>query len=382
MKVLSKEQLTKKKITWITVDFFVDCDFHEEILVHLLREFEIHWIILLPAASSRFSPSDFGKLQKLNGLKIEFIYSIFRQRDPRRLLFYNKVYQKIRQINADVVYLNLVPDPYFLPFFWLLNKRKLIFCAHDGGVHKGFDFQFIHNVVFNLTFKRIRFGCMFSPSQANLFRKNFTKSKIYIIPLALKSFGESSLLRSDKEVVFLSFGVINYSKNIELLIEAACNIYEKGYKNFKVSLNGSCSNWEFYRSRIRHPGIFDCKIRLIENSEIPDLFSSAHYFVQPYRHVSQSGAMKVAFNYNLPVIASNYPGFADEINEGVNGYLFNAVETGALEELMIKVLENHQTSYSLLSRRMYNYTRSHYSHSILAGKYTEMFKAVMSESET
>ena len=367
----------KPTITWVTPHYFVDCDFNPEILERILEQFEIRWIILLPHRNARFKVQDFDELRSLKGLTIEFMQAKYRQRDPRGLNYYFQLYKRIRHLNSDVNYLNCVPDPYLMPFYWLLNKEKTIFCAHDGDVSHVFEFRWIRSIVFNLAYRYIKYCCMFSPSQAGLFKKKFPKVKIFVISLALKSFGKGTSTRADNQVNFLSFGVLNYSKNVDLLIEAACNLYEKGHRNFKVSINGNCANWEFYRSLIRYPEIFDCSIRMIDNSEIPDMFSSAHYFVQPYRYVSQSGALKVAFNYNVPVIATNYPGFADEIRVGVNGYLFNPGDVKDLEKIMLDALASHQSGYKLLSEKMARYTSEHYSANTLGGKYLQMFNEVI-----
>jgi len=69
--------------------------------------------------------------------------------------------------------------------------------------------------------------------------------------------------------------------------------------------------------------------------------------------VSQSGPTKIAFNYNLPIIASNLPGFSDEILEGVNGYLF---EPGNVEDLvcvMAHAIDTYNCGYDKLNDRTY-----------------------------
>jgi glycosyltransferase involved in cell wall biosynthesis len=363
----------KRKIAWVTADYFVDCDFNPDILKVILEHFDIHWIILFPFQNQRFSELYFDELKKLQGLEIEFLYSFSRQRDPRRLLFYFGLYQKIKKINPDVIYLNCVPDPYFVPVLWLFNKRKTILCAHDGGVNSGFDFKAVTRIAFSLSYRFFKYVCMFSSSQANIFHQHFPKVKVFVINLALKSFGESNSSRPNDKITFLSFGVINYSKNIELLIQAACNIYEKGYRNFNVSINGYCTNWDFYHSYIRYPELFECNIRIIDNSKIADIFNNAHYFVQPYRVMSQSGAIKVAFNYNVPVIASNLPGFRDEIKEGVNGYLFTSGDINDLERVMINMIDHHEDKYSLLLTKMADYIDNEYSSEIIAQKHLKMF---------
>ncbi|MCF0048469.1 glycosyltransferase [Dyadobacter sp. LJ53] len=373
-----KKQNSKRKITWVTPDYFVDCDFNIEIFKHILRSYDVHWIILLPGKNARFSENDFSELQKLDGLHIEFLYSFHRQRDPRRLGYYLNLLRKINNDNSDVNYFNCVPDPYSMPIFWLLNKRKTIFCAHDGEVTGAFSFATITKLAFKYSYSYTRFVNMFSKSQAQKFKVHYPDSKIFTTYLALKSFGESTPAEEQKnKITFLSFGVINYSKNIEMLIQAACNIYEQGYRNFKVSINGTCANWEYYQEFIRYPELFECQIRMIANNEIPELFSNASYFVQPYRQVSQSGAMKVAFQYNLPVIASDFPGFRDEIVEGVNGYLFDSSDVKNLEKLMIERLEKHDNEYDNLKIRMRKLIEKRYSNAGLAQNYISMFNQVI-----
>ncbi|MCF2487388.1 glycosyltransferase [Dyadobacter sp. CY347] len=374
-------QNAKRKITWVTPDYFVDCDFNIDIFKHILQAFEVHWIILLPAKNARFSEGDFQELQKLDGLHIEFLYSAHRQRDPRRLGYYFNLLRKIKQDGSDINYFNCVPDPYSMPLFWLLNKNRTIFCAHDGEVTGAFSFAAITKIAFKYSYSFARFVNMFSKSQASKFKTNYPQSEVFTTYLALKSFGASEQIVADQnKITFLSFGVINYSKNIELLIEAACNIYEQGYNNFKISINGSCTNWEYYQSLIRYPQLFECQIRMIDNGEIPALFSNASYFVQPYRQVSQSGAMKVAFYYNLPVLASDFPGFRDEVIEGINGYLFDPSDVKNLEQLMIDRLKNHNLDYTRLKSNMQAHVTSRYADKELAQNYISMFNHVIDSS--
>ena len=223
-------------------------------------------------------------------------------------------------------------SPWELPMFYLLPKRHYIQTAHQGEVHIGMGHKKLLNVLRRLVYSRVKYVNMFSKSQAGLFQKHFPNSKIFKIPLALKDFGIPTIVKPKDGIIrFLSFGTINYAKNIDLLIDAACVLYDKGYRNFRVSINGMCKDWSFYQTKIKYPELFDIDIRSIDNSEIANLFASADYFVQPYRVVSQSGPTKISFNYNLPIIASNLPGFSDEILENVNGYLF---EPGNVNDLV------------------------------------------------
>ena len=108
-------------------------------------------------------------------------------------------------------------------------------------------------------------------------------------------------------------------------------LYEKGLRGFKVKICGVCKSWDFYQKRIRYPELFDLNIGFVKNEDIPNLLSESHYCVQPYRAVSQSGVVKVAFQYDTPVIVSNLPGFMDEVVEGLNGFSFMVENVSDLE---------------------------------------------------
>ena len=143
-------------------------------------------------------------------------------------------------------------------------------------------------------------------------------------------------------------------------------------KEFGISQN-TIQTWG---KKIKYPEIFELDIRKIENEEIPNLFNGAHYLVQPYRVVSQSGPTKVAFRYNLPILCSNLPGFTDEVIEGVNGYYFEKGNTKDLADKMRMLIKSHTNNYQKLLESQKKYTEETYSEKILVGQYINMFNEI------
>ncbi len=268
-------------------------------------------------------------------------------------------------------------DPYSIPLFWSLPKHKSLFAVHEGNINDNFKLPVISNVILKSIYPFVKYAHLFSPSSAKIFHNNYPKAKIFSIPMGLKNFGSSTLSKPSDHIKFLCFGIISFAKNIDLLIDAACNIYEQGYKGFKISINGSCNNWAFYESRMRYPEIFVYDIRKIENAEIADLFSSSHYLVQPYRSSAQSGVLKIALNYNVPIIASDLPGFKDEIEEGVNGFFFKKGDVKDLEKVLISVLNEHNNQYEGLLKKMQDHTNSKYSADALNTQFVNMVNDVV-----
>lgn len=367
-----------KQITWVTPDCFVDVDI--PIVPLLLDQYDIHWIIIFYKENNRFKESDFDTLLSDNhNLRISFVYTSARERDIKILKDYTKIGKLIKSCHPDLIYYNLpVGSPFALPMIWGLPRSKTIIATHQGEVHKGMKYAFATKILRRLVFSRAKYVNLFSKSQAKLFRETFKSPKVFEIFLALKDFGRPTVTRPTfGKVRFLSFGTINYAKNIELLIDAACLTYERGYRNFSVSINGACSSWESYQEHIKYPEIFENNIRMIDNDEIPNLFESSHYFVQPYRIVSQSGPLKIAFNYNVPVIVSDLPGFTDEVEEGQNGFIFISENVKSLSDTMIKAI-NYEC-YDILLDNMRDYTEKNYSLVPFVRQYKNMFEQIISQ---
>ena len=103
--------------------------------------------------------------------------------------------------------------------------------------------------------------------------------------------------------------------------------------------------------------------------------------VLPYKVVSQSGPLKIAFNYNIPVIVSDQPGFTDEVEEGVNGFIFKTGDVKSLELVLKKAIDNHE-NYDNFRNKMKSYTQNNYSINVIGDKYHEMFDEVNQNNKT
>lgn len=368
-----------KTILWVTPDYFADVDI--PIVPLISRNFRVHWVILRPA-NPRYKDSDYLTIVKdYPNLSVDIVV-LDRERYPSNLFKYYKITSAVRNINPDVTYFNVVAStPWLIPMLYTLPKNRTIVTAHQGRIHEGMKDTLLNRTMRSIMYGRFKNVHMFSKSQASLFKETYPKSRIFLSQLGLKYFGEPSNTRpSEGKVRFLSFGIINYTKNIDLLIDAACLLHERGIKNFIVSINGMCKNWDWYQERVKYPEIFNLDIRMIDNEEIPNLFNSSHYLVQPYRVVSQSGPTKIAFQYNLPVLSSNLPGFTDEIVEGVNGYYFEKGNVEDLADKMQMLIENHQ-NYNALLEAEKEYTKKTYSKESLVAKYEEMFDEIIRKNE-
>lgn len=362
-----------KKIIWITGACFTETDYNYDVMYELAKKFEIHWFIL--GAIKNYLPEKaFDIFKNIPNLNVYWRNNKYRIRDPRGLIFYLKLLKEINSKHPDVIYCNASPEPPFAIMSIFLNKKKTIFAAHDGKVQNdSSSFSLIRTFGYNTIFKHSRYVNMFSKSQAELMNETYPQNKIHTMVLPLKDFGKSTKSLPNNYIRFLSFGSIIYQKNIDLLIEAGELLYNKGYRNFKISINGGCKNWEFYQKKIKHPEVFECNPQFISNETLLDLFATSHYAVFPYRRVSQSGVLKLAFNYNVPVIASQIGSFKEEIIEGLNGFFFEAGNVTSLANVMETCINRKKSDFNLLKSKMDTFIKEKYSIKNITSYYTELF---------
>ncbi len=371
----------KAKISWVTADYFADCDFIYNVMEKLCKTYSIRWIIV-QGTHPRYRDDEYKIFDTIRDLEIVFVVNKYRQRDLRGILSYWKMFRMAKSFQPDVYYFNMAPSPFYPFISMFYNKDKSIYCAHDGAPQKdSVKNCMVHTLCFNQTYKYAKFVNMFSKSQSELYAANYRRGKIHLMHLALKNLGTPTIQKPSDMIRFLFVGYIVYQKNLELLIEAGNRLFERGHRNFRISINGACENWSFYQEKIRYPEVFECYPDFRPNSELPNLYQSSHYAVYPYRRVSQSGALKVAFNYNVPVIVPSIGSFKEEVVEGVNGYYFEVCNVESLVGLMEQLLQKDLSAYTRLVVRMKEYTRLHYSNEAMVRAYTELFNSVINHNK-
>jgi D-inositol-3-phosphate glycosyltransferase len=125
------------------------------------------------------------------------------------------------------------------------------------------------------------------------------------------------------ELVLLFFGHIRGYKGLPVLLRALPQILAQ--RRCRLLIAG-----EFYEPRgaydrlIADLGIGD-RVTIIDrylaNEEVPDVFAAADVCVLPYLSATQSGVAKVAYGFGTPVIATDVGGLAEEVVDGVTGYV-------------------------------------------------------------
>ena len=364
------------KICWLTGSSFIDVDI--SLVKDMKYKADLFWIVILQRESfySYEYIESFMKQNNIRGLIVVFNQ---RLRSIKTLWQYFNTVCKMKALKADVYYIDYLGLPYMFPLIHIcrLQKNKVIYPCHDFIDHvfiphrkqisnyKRFIFKHFTNIQF------------FSSTQKKMFEEKYKNKKTFFIPLNLKSFGDTVKIAGTEKIVFLFFGMIRKNKGLEVLLNAV-NLIEKKYRDkFIIKIYGNTSDWFFYENLIRDKSLYDLQIRRIENDEIPDLFATSHFLILPYYDVTQSGPLLIAYNYRLPVIASDLPGFREYIENKKNGYLFKVGEPVALAATLSQIIASYPSDYNLIKKNLCEFVDQNISQEILLQKYINMFEEVI-----
>lgn len=370
-----------RTISWITADYFIDVDL--PIIAKLKEDYHIFWQIII-GYNRKIDYEQYVKLLIPNAgknLTIRYVYEPFRRRNPRLFFTTWKMTKRAKTCNPDFYYISGFFAPWGLPLFKaMLPLDKVVMACHNVSTPKGATQSCM--AIWNMKYVLHHFRNLqvFSKGQHAVLDSMSPGKNVLEAPLALKDYGKPTITKDTKEegiIRFLYFGIIREYKRVDLLIDAACQLFERGYKNFRVMIAGSCDNWEtLYAPAIRHPEVFELDIRTIPNEEVADLFARSDYFIMPYQDIAQSGAITVAFQYNVPTIVSDIPQFREFIEDGKTGLVFKSEDSIALADKMQYVLENHNTIHKQLKQNQVEFVQRELSIESIIARYKAYFERI------
>lgn len=362
--------MNKLKIAWVTGSNFFNVD--EPLMRLLSRDFDIIWVVF--TQHNEKEKAEIYKKFEAAGVK-GWVQELYRYRSLKTLMVYIKTLSKLKKEAAAIYYIDFLGMPYFFPVLRVMRirRQRLVYACHDFIDHVN-----IKNRGFISKYKRFIFHTvgsvkLFSESQYVLFKAEYKRIHAFYSPLCLQDYGMPTIdKKKDGIVRFLFFGLIRGNKGVEILIQAANRLYNEFPGQFIVLIYGKADNWEQYDKLIECRSCFELMIRRINNAEIPNLFSTSDYLVLPYRDVTQSGPLSIAYCYNIPVIASDHDGFKEFIKDGETGLLFKNGDNGDLYRVMKNVVMG-KIDYDLMRLRQKQFTDEHLSLSRIVDMYSNMF---------
>jgi D-inositol-3-phosphate glycosyltransferase len=261
----------------------------------------------------------------------------------------NRVRRIVGELRPGVVHLhNAIGTLDFLYFRALrLWSTRVVYTAHDV--------QPLHREQTWLDWARYRAADAILVHSSRdvpvLLSKGIDESKISVIPhgnylqycpVALPP-GRAKLqlgLPADARVV-LFFGMISPYKGLDLLIEAFGRLSAARSDVWLVIAGAPGEDVAPYLRRIRELRLGDrvvLDLRYIPFDELPKFFSAADLVAFPYRRISQSGVLQLAYAYARPVVVTNVGGLAEAVEEDGTGVVAATPDPRAFASAMLQVL--------------------------------------------
>ena len=349
-------------------------------MLHLFSsKYTITYAVIIPYANSNYSYEEldtYCKDKKMHFLPFQLKH---RFRDPRVILTYFKVIKAIKSLKPDIIFFANFDQVYINMLLLLIDKDRTIIGMHDVSNHSNINFGRLKSLSKNILLKNFKYFLTYSKFQRDILLASYPDKRAFIIPLPLINFGSLPTKAHKLPVItFLFFGFIAPYKGLDLLLAAVSRI-AKINRNFQLVVAGRSDDWdEVYKPLIEDESVVKTEIRYVNNDEIPTFFANADYLVLPYRDTTQSGPLMIAYNYNVPVIASDAEGFKEFFEPGITGYTFELDKPLDLDQVLLTAIERTPKDYSDLKKRLGNYSEQHFSNHQLIDSYEKMFDEVLS----
>lgn len=151
---------------------------------------------------------------------------------------------------------------------------------------------------------------------------------------------EKLSIDSEKKTI-LFFGFIRDYKGLDLLIEA----FERLDESYQLVIAGeSYGSFDKYQSLIDKSRLKDNIIvhnYYISDERVPLYFSGADVCVLPYKSATQSGITSIAFQFDLPIIATKVGGLTESVIDGKNGLVADA-NPDSIADSIIRYFSEHR----------------------------------------
>jgi len=370
----------KKKISWVTPECFIDVDVY--VINQICNVYDINWQIILDYGCSIDYEQYVNEIlrDRVSLVHIKFLRSTVRIRDPRKLFQLLSIIKRAKDHGPDYYYIGSPIVPYgAIIYRCLLPRKKVLFPCHNVTTPVGAKNGKIAEIMTKLWLWNAYNVNVFSKSQQQVLNNLYPGKNTLLTYLAIKDYGEPTIKmdRNQSSMIrFLNFGNIVEYKRVDLLIEAGNILYERGYRNFRIRIAGNCKQWNRYEDLIKYPDVFELIIKRVPNEDVPNMFAESHYFVMPYQDIAQSGAITVAFRYNLPTIVSDIKPFEEFVENAVTGITFRSGDANDLADKMQFVIDQHKDIYKPLCENQRVFTEQNFSLSVIANRYVDFFESL------
>lgn len=166
---------------------------------------------------------------------------------------------------------------------------------------------------------------------------------------------EKEFLISENTLKIIGVGRLSYEKALEVLVQAASELVNRGMHNIFVMIAGEGEDLVRLETLVSDLGLANYVKLLGIRHDVLRLMKASDIFVMPSRYEGLSIAMIEAMACGLPIVASDAPGLKTYIVHGKNGLLFPVENHKILAELILRLANDKKlrTRLSLAARESF-----------------------------
>lgn len=226
-----------------------------------------------------------------------------------------------------------------------------------------------------------------------------SKGKVRVIPFGINNSvadthitsveARAALGLGPDDRVILFFGSIRPYKGLEYLVEAFRSLAAADARYRLVIAGaphfGDAGYSDQVRTAVAASGCaqrISLRIEYVPDEQIELFFKAADLLVLPYRDISWSGVLVLAYTLGLPVVATDVGAMREEVDEGRTGFLCRPADPGALAAAIAKFFTSSLYLDSATARNeLREYSRRRYGWSAVTGAMRSEFERLVATSD-
>jgi D-inositol-3-phosphate glycosyltransferase len=243
-------------------------------------------------------------------------------------------------------------------FFWLLRKSgiNLVHTVHDViPLDESKVDQIFNKIVYRSSKSLIVHS---EPNLNTLASTKVSREKIYIVPhgnfdvfikngALQKDEARRNLNLQNEDDLLLFFGFIKKYKGLDLLLDAFESAYEKN-KKLKLLIAGAVDSNELLNHYNEKINLMNSKKNVIFHSDfipqekVAEYFTASDLVVLPYKQISHSGVMHLAYSFGRPLIVTDTGDFAYTVRTDNSGFVVGNYSSDNLAEIILNAFSDKE----------------------------------------
>lgn len=321
----------------------------------------------------------------------------------RVLKYYVKLIQYAATTNSKLFHIQWLNkftyfDRTLLNIYYKSLGKKIIFTAHDINYRKlvGTD-SLINNLSLKFMYWIVDHIVVHTERMKAELVENYNvqEKKISIIPFGINEVmpkteltrvqAKKKLNLKDNDKYLLFFGNIAPYKGLEYLILAFAHLREIS-GDIKLIIAGrikvDCREyWASIENIIEKYGFEDLIVKRIEY--IPEVeaeiyFKAADVLILPYKNIFQSGLIYTAYNFGLPVIATDTGSLKDDVIIGKTGFICRPEDPKDLaEKVMLYYNSNLFKDLKVTREKIIQHAKENHSWELTGQRTYNLYKKIL-----